>query len=56
MLSPDGTFDVAFDATPSAANIDAVTGLSAAPALTYNDLAVTARFNSSGIDRCDQRR
>ena len=48
MLSPNGTFDVSFDATPSAANIDAVTGLSAAPALTYTDLAVIARFNSGG--------
>ena len=48
MLSPNGTFDVSFDATPSAANIDAVTGLSAAPALAYTDLAVIARFNSSG--------
>ena len=48
MLSPDGTFDVSFDATPSAGNVDAVTGLSAAPALAYTDLAVIARFNSSG--------
>ena len=48
MLSPNGTFDVSFDATPSAANIDAVTGLSASPALAYTDLAVIARFNSSG--------
>ena len=48
MLSPNGTFDVSFDATPSAANIDAVTGLSASPALAYTDLAVSARFNSSG--------
>ena len=48
MLSPDGTFDVSFDATPSAGNVDAVTGLSAAAALAYSDLAVTARFNSSG--------
>jgi chitodextrinase len=48
MLSPDGTFDVAFDATPSAADIDAVTGLSATTALSYSDLAVTARFNSTG--------
>jgi chitodextrinase len=48
MLSPDGTFDVAFDATPSAADIDAVTGLSATTAVSYSDLAVTARFNSTG--------
>ena len=48
MLSPNGTFDVSFDATPSAGNVDAVTGLSAAPALAYTDLAVIARFNSSG--------
>jgi chitodextrinase len=48
MLSPDGTFDVSFDATPSAGNVDAVTGLSAAPALAYTDLAVIARFNSNG--------
>jgi chitodextrinase len=48
MLSPDGTFDVSFDATPSAGNVDAVTGLSAAPASVYTDLAVIARFNSSG--------
>ena len=48
MLSPDGTFDVSFDATPSAGNVDAVTGLSAAPALAYTDLAVIARFNSTG--------
>jgi chitodextrinase len=48
MLSPLGTFDVSFDATPSAGNVDAVTGLSAAPAGAYTDLAVIARFNSSG--------
>jgi chitodextrinase len=48
MLTPNGTFDVSFDATPSAANIDSLTGLSAAPALTYTDLAVIARFNLSG--------
>ena len=48
MLSPDGTFDVSFDATPSAGNVDAVTGLSAAPASAYTDLSVIARFNSNG--------
>jgi len=48
MLTPNGTFDVSFDAIPSATNIDAVTGLSAAPALAYTDLAVIARFNSTG--------
>ena len=48
MLTPDGTFDVSFDATPSAGNVDAVTGLSASAASSYNDLAVIARFNSSG--------
>ncbi len=48
MLSPDGTFDVSFDATPNANNVDALTGLSAAPAATFTDLAVIARFASSG--------
>ena len=56
MLSPNGTFDVSFDATPSAANIDAVTGLSASPALAYTDLAVSRPLQFERIDRRDQRR
>jgi hypothetical protein len=43
-----GPFTVQFDATPSAANIDAVTGLSAATATWYTDLAAIVRFNASG--------
>jgi hypothetical protein len=40
------TFD--FDATPSATNIDSVTGLSSAAAGAFTDLAAAVRFNNTG--------
>jgi hypothetical protein len=43
-----GSFSAEFDATPGAANIDAVTGLSAGAATWYTDLAAIVRFNSQG--------
>jgi hypothetical protein len=43
-----GTFTAQFDATPAAANIDGVIGLSASSAADYTDLAAIVRFNSSG--------
>lgn len=46
--SQNGLFTATFDTIPNAANIDAVTVLSAAPALAYTDAATIVRFNSSG--------
>jgi hypothetical protein len=46
--SQTGTFTAAFDAIPGAAKIDAVTGLSAASAVGYADLAAAVRFNNAG--------
>jgi hypothetical protein len=43
-----GNFTFDFDATPNAANIDTVTGLSSGSATGYSSLGVIARFNSSG--------
>jgi hypothetical protein len=43
-----GTFRVTFDATPSAATIDGVTGLSFGPASGYTNLAAIVRFNDTG--------
>jgi len=43
-----GSFRVTFDATPSAAAIDGVTGLSFGPASAYTNLAAIVRFNSTG--------
>ena len=43
-----GSFRVTFDATPSAAAIDGVTGLSFGPASAYTNLAAIVRFNSAG--------
>lgn len=43
-----GTSTVEFDATPSAANIDGVAGLSNGPASAYTALAAAVRFNSTG--------
>jgi HYDIN/CFA65/VesB-like, Ig-like domain len=42
------SFRIQFDVTPVAAIEDGVTGLSAAPAATYNDLAAAVRFNPTG--------
>jgi hypothetical protein len=44
-----GVFRVMFDATPSAAMIDGVTGLSFGPASGYTNLAAIVRFNNTGI-------
>jgi Abnormal spindle-like microcephaly-assoc'd, ASPM-SPD-2-Hydin/Immunoglobulin I-set domain len=44
-----GSFRVTFDATPSAAAIDGVTGLSLGPASAYTNLAAIVRFNSNGV-------
>ncbi len=43
------SFQLDFDATPSADEIDAVTGLSAGDADAFADLAVTVRFNTQGF-------
>src|ERR1700733_8865533 len=43
-----GSFQVQFDATPSAAALDSVVGLSSGPASAYTDLAAIVRFNNSG--------
>ena len=43
-----GSFTVQFDATPNAASIDGVTGLSQGAAAAYTDLAVAVRFNTGG--------
>jgi hypothetical protein len=43
-----GSFQVQFDATPSAAALDSVVGLSSGPATAYTDLAAIVRFNSTG--------
>ena len=42
------SFRIQFDVTPVAAIEDGVTGLSAAPASGYNDLAAAVRFNLTG--------
>jgi hypothetical protein len=42
------SFRIQFDVTPVAAIEDGVTGLSAAPAAAYNDLAAAVRFNNTG--------
>jgi len=46
--SQTGTFTVQYDATPSAADIDAVAGLAQGPQQTFEGLATTTRFNASG--------
>lgn len=51
--SQNGTFTAEYDATPSAANIDAVTGLSKGAASGYPSLAAAVRFNNVG--RVDAR-
>jgi hypothetical protein len=43
-----GSFRVTFDATPSTAGIDGVTGLSFGPAGAYTSLAAIVRFNNTG--------
>lgn len=43
------SFRIQFDITPVAAIEDGVTGLSAAPAASYNDLAAAVRFNNTGM-------
>jgi hypothetical protein len=44
-----GTFSFGFTATPFANNEDGVIGLSLGQAAAYNDLAISIRFNSSGV-------
>lgn len=46
--SETGSFQIQFDATPSAAALDSVVGLSSAPASAYTDLAAIVRFNNNG--------
>lgn len=48
-----GSFTASFDATPSMANMDGVTGLSNGSASGYSALAVAVRFNNAG--RIDAR-
>src|SRR5499433_413369 len=43
-----GTFTAEFDATPSAAPIDSVVGLSRGPQTAYTGFAALARFNPTG--------
>jgi hypothetical protein len=43
-----GGFRTSFDATPSTANMDGVTGLSSEVASAYQSLAAAVRFNTSG--------
>ena len=43
------SFRVTFDATPSAATMDAVSGLSSAAASAFTSLAAAAHFSSSGV-------
>jgi len=43
-----GSFEVSFDATPLADNIDAFTGISAAAPREAGDVAAIVRFNESG--------
>jgi Abnormal spindle-like microcephaly-assoc'd, ASPM-SPD-2-Hydin len=43
-----GNFQIQFDATPSAAALDSVVGLSSGPATAYTDLAAIVRFNNAG--------
>jgi len=47
-LAEAGSFQVSFNATPSALPIDSVVGLSSGPASAYTDLAAIVRFNNSG--------
>ena len=47
-LTATGSFRVTFDATPAAAMIDGVTGLSFGPASAYTNLAAIVRFNDLG--------
>lgn len=44
-----GAFTCSFDVVPSAAGIDAVTGISSAAALSYPELAVIVRFAPNGV-------
>jgi len=46
--SQTGTFTAEYDAKPSAANIDGVTGLSRGAASGYPSLAAVVRFNNAG--------
>jgi hypothetical protein len=48
LAAQTSTFTFDFDATPSANNIDTITGLSNGSATGYPSLAVIVRFNSSG--------
>ncbi|HVE14759.1 MAG TPA: fibronectin type III domain-containing protein, partial [Elusimicrobiota bacterium] len=43
-----GSFEAQFDATPGAANMDGVAGLSNGPASGYPSLAAIVRFNNTG--------
>ena len=43
------SFRITYDATPSAAAIDSITGLSSGAATNFSDLAVGTRFNASGV-------
>ncbi|HEX9547363.1 MAG TPA: right-handed parallel beta-helix repeat-containing protein, partial [Acidimicrobiales bacterium] len=43
-----GSFEAQFDATPNAANMDGVLGLSNGPAAAWTDLAAGVRFNTTG--------
>lgn len=47
--SQSGTFAIGFNMRPGSTDIDAVTGLSAAAATGYSDLAVAIRFSTAGV-------
>ncbi len=44
-----GSFTISFNMRPSAANIDAVTGISTSAASSFGNLAAVVRFASSGV-------
>src|SRR5438132_2013641 len=49
VTAQNADFTAEFDATPQVAGMDGVIGYASGPATGYNSLAVTARFNSSGM-------
>src|SRR5882672_312612 len=48
VASQTGAFEVQFDATPNAANMNGVAGFSNGPATDWTSLAVIVRFNATG--------
>ena len=48
LTAQTGSFTASFDATPSAANMDGISGLSNGPASAFPSLAAAVRFNNTG--------